>query len=648
MSSAGVQFLIDLRARFDTLTPAQNALSSLEKQILKEKAALEKLETKLKTATPKQAADLLKQVDAQRKVVGELERAAPAWRQFAKTSAGATKEAAGGLAEMGAASGGMLGQLSNLARMAGTATGAIGILVGAVMAVVAASVLAFVSLVRFALVAGDAARASYLLSAAATGSAAGGAELEAVISQLARRIPLAREKLAGMARDLATVKLRGREAQAALTAMGIVASARGDSAAASIKGIAEQSKAARRFLLGAKDIYGEFTALAGTGIKAADIYSALADSLKVSIPQAKALLASGKVTVQQGMVALEKAAQARFGDTIAGQMASLTNQLAKAKENFAALFERVHLDNFLKGLQMVTGLLSKDTMFGYVLSEVLTTGLNDFFNTSAKVFPYVRAFLIGLAIGALTVYLYFLKAKKAVGELGEKLGLSGKLKGIDGLTLAMYAGIGAVGLLVLGFGLLAAALFLAILPLGILLVMVGLLAALPLLVIYGFYRLADAVAEAVSGAWESIKGIDLLSEGSRVVESLIAGIKSKVPALIAAVAAMALNIPGTVASVLDMHSPSRVAIGQGQNYTKGLGIGGEKGAEDAEAGAEAGAMALYRGGGKGMRGGGFVGGRVEHHHHYHGDVYGFDDFESRVEQIVVYRFEKEESRGRSS
>lgn len=641
MSAAGTQFLIDLRARFDTLSPAQNALSALEKQILKEKKALESLEAKLKTATPKQAGELLKQVDAQRKVVGSLESALPAWRKFAATSSGASKEAAGGLAELGAASGGTIGQLSNVARMLGTTTGAIGVIVGAVLALVAGVLYGAYSLAKFALTAGDAARSAYLLSAAATGSAAGGAELEVVISQLARRIPLAREKLAGMASDLATLKFRGREAQAALTAMGIVASARGDTAAASIKGIAEQSKSARRFLIGAKDIYGEFLSLKGTGLKSADIYAALAESMKVSIPQAKALLASGKVTVQQGMIALEKAAQSRFGDTIAGQMISLTAQAEKAKENFAALFSGLHLDNFLKGLSSVTSLLSQDTVFGYTLKTVLTGAMNDLFNGASKVFPYIRAMLIGVAIGALTVYLYFLKAKKAVTELGEKLGLAGKLKGIDGLTIAMYAGIGAVGLLVVGFGLLAAAMIIASLPLLVLLAGLLLIASLPLLIGYGIAKLGSAMSDAFTGAWDAIMSVDLLAEGKRIVDSLIAGVKTQVPALIAAVAMMASNIPATVASVLDMHSPSRLAIEQGGNYTKSLGHGASKEADAAEAGGEAAARALARGGGT-ANGGAGIGGPRETHLHFHGPVYGFEDFKARVGEVVDERFERAE------
>ena len=630
MAADSVQFLIDLQARFQTLTPAQSALSNLEKQINKERVALDALEKKLAKATPKQASDLLKQVDAQRKNIGQLERAVPAWRKFADASK-STSKATDAMQELGTAAGGTLGRLSSVASVAGTAAGAIGILTGVVIALAAAVVYGAVSLVRFALASADAARSSYLLSAAAAGSAPGGAELEASMSQLARRVPLARAKIADMARGLEDVRLHGRAAQAALTAMTITASARGGAAAGAIKSIAETSKNARRFLLGVRNIYGEYSALAGTGIKSADIYQALAESMKVSIPEAAALLQSGRVSVKQGMIALEKATQARFGDTIAGQMLAMSTQAEKARENFKALFEGVHLDNFLKGMSMVTSLISQDTFTGYALKQVLTGAMNDFFNGAAKVFPYVRAGLIGVAIGALTVYLAFLKARKAVLSLVDKLGLKGALGGIDGITVAMYLGIGAVGFLVGMFALLTVTIGLALVPLAILAAAILIAVAVPIAIVYGLAKAFEWLTGKLAGVTNGLDAVDLYTKGRAYVDGLIKGLLSKLPSVTDAAIAIADALSGGLAGKLIIRSPSKLAFTQGAYYGQGIAMGADSQADAARqaGGRVAGALAS---GGASVNAG--DAGKRELHVHIHGDVYGIDEFNRRVREAT--------------
>lgn len=595
MAGSSEQFLLDIRAKFDQLTPAQSALSQIEKQLVKEKAALEGLEKKLLSATPKQAGELLKQVDAQRKNVAMLGKATPAWREFAEQSKKADYSK---VFERLFPS---LKQFSDASEQGEAAamllSGGIGIAAKAAMVLAAAVVVATAAVLGFALYAADAARSNHLLAVAAAGSAIAGTELVAVVSQLARRLPIAREKLDEIAKGLIDAKLAGRDMQNALTAIGIVASARGQQAASAIENIAKQSGALRRFMLGARDVRGEFVALAGTGIKATDVYEAVAKTLGISVAQAQQKVLSGTISMKQGMEILANVAQNKFGGTIAGQMILLTTQIDKAKENLGLLFAGVNIDKFLTGLSTITAMLSQDTYTGYALKTIFSSALTGFFDTASAAFPYVRAFLIGIAISALTVYLTFLRIKKAISEaIGPLNPLKDK---VDGIKVAMYAGIGIVGALVGIFIALAVAIGMALLPLIVLGAVIALVIAGALFIGQAFQKGMTYVIAAVVGAWNKLSEVNLWEYGANAIQSLIKGVLSKAGALAIAVATVAGIIPATTATTLDMHSPSKIAFKQGAFYTKGM-IGGAESEKDRLEQATAGiAAAAVRGGASG-------------------------------------------------
>lgn len=610
MAAESTQFLIDLRARFQTLTPAQKALSDLEKQLKKEAATLDTLEKKLLKSTPKQAGEILKQVDAQRKSVGELNAAVPAWKRLSEASTKGTID----VAEM---------------------AGACEALSVAVAAVVAAAIAGTVAFLGFALASADAARSAHLLDVAAAGDVTRGTELVAVVSQLARKVPVARAELDKLAKSLIDNKLAGLDMQNALTAIAIVSSARGQQAASAIESIAKQSAAMRRFMLGARDVRGEFLALAGTGIRATDVYKAVASTLGISVAAAQQKVLSGAIKLKDGMAILATVAKDKFGATIAGQMLSLTTQVEKARENLALLFSGVNIDKFLVGLATVTDLLSQDTFTGYALKKIFTEVLTGFFETASLVFPYVRAGLIGVAIGALTVYFYFLKAKKAVVELADKLGLKGALKGVDGIKVAMYAGIGAVGVLVGMFALLAVAVLVASFPLLLLVGLLALIVGGALYIGNAFNKGMSQVIAAVVGAWNRLSEVNLWEYGANAIESLIKGVLSKSIALGAAVAAVAGIIPTATADALQQHSPSRIAVAQGQNWTLSQAKGIRDKGDDLEDAARETAGGMASGAGKAGVGGG-VGGDAPT---YTFNIYTSDDeLVAKVQEVLVSTF----------
>ncbi len=580
MAGGGAQFIIDLQARFQQLTPANKALASLEKQILKSRESVAKLEAKLATATPKQAAGIMKLLDAERANLGALEASLPAWRAFSEASNVAGLDVA--------ALGGHMAMVSKVA-----------------MALVVAIVAAAAAFVYFGLTAADAARSTMLLDVAAAGGAVAGAELNAVVSQLARRIPIAREKLNEMAKSLIDARLAGLDMQNALTAIATVASAKGQQAANAIDAIAKSSASMRRFMLGARDVRGEFVSLAGTGIKAKDVYNAVAKTLGITVAAAQAKVLSGAISLKKGMEILATVAKDKFGATIGAQMLSLSNQVEKARENFKALFGGVNIDKFLVGLAMVTDLLSQDTFTGYALKEILTATMNGFFDAAAVAMPYVRAGLIGIAIGALVVFLAFLKVKKAITSAFKDSGV-GKIMGdIDGIKAAMYVGIGIVGALAAIFTVLAAAMFIAAVPLGILVVLLAGLVAIPLLIAYAFYSGFQRVKAAIEDALGPLENLSLSEIGAKAIDSLISGIKSKAGALSDAVAAIASLIPGGISTALVMHSPSVLLTNQGKQAISSFSSGAESQADDVAAAGRRAGNALSSGtGGAGGSGNG--------------------------------------------
>lgn len=466
---------------------------------------------------------------------------------------------------------GLVDKLSMLAK-AGPAAAAFAV-AAAFLAVAAAAVVAVVALTRYVLAAADAARSSRLLSDAATGSAAGGEELEAVVNQLAGTIPQAREQTAQWARELALAGLAGRDMQRTLTAMGTVSAAVGDQAAGKIRGIAEASRMAQRFMLGARDRFGEFASLQGTGIKAADVYAAVAKSMKTSIPEAERLVRAGIVPFRKGLEALETAAQTKFGPIVERQMMSLTVLGSKLGENFKALFAGVNIEPFLKGLKSIVDLFDENTVLGYALKTIFGEVFTWISDKAAVVFPYIRAFLLGIALGAIYVAAV---VKKLATTISTALGLDG-MKSLVSVETAFYAGAAAIALVTGALVGLAAVWLVNMAAMAV----AALVAWAPLilgaaaiaLAVYGFYKLA----EAASGLWDELKDVDLAKIAGDIMDGLINGIKAKISAVKDAILEVSTAITSVFATDQEQHSPGRKAMRQGKYVTQGHAIGIEQG-----------------------------------------------------------------------
>ncbi|MCC6557193.1 MAG: hypothetical protein IT372_29935 [Polyangiaceae bacterium] len=565
---------------------AANALERLRQKIKEDQTALAEMQAALRrlqggTAVNIEAfKDLRAQIQAKKASLASAQQAfLQLGGMFGKTTE-AAKETGGGLQELlgtAQAAGGPLGslagragQLSSVLGKAGAAGAAL-LLAAALVAVVVGLGVAVVALASFALQAADAARSSRLLLEAAAGSSAAGAALGAAVDAVAGRVALARGQIEEMALSLARTRLAGRALESAFSAVATATAVMGSAAGSKLQGIAEQAARTRRFVLGAFD-------LDGTGLKLADVAGALAKRLGVSFSAAVAAIQNGQVQVEDGLAALDDAVQAKFGNIAKAQLLSFSFQLQKTRENVGRLFSGVKIDAFLEGLRSVLSLLDQSTASGRALKAIAEGLLNPLFAALARGAPYARAFFQGMIIGALLATVALLRVKKVLSDA-----FGGESKSsVDGIKLAVYAGIAAFALLggsVLAF---AALMALAFAPLAVLLLGLGaavLLLLSPLLIVgaavYGLYL-------AFQAAYDAIAGIDFAGIGTNLLAGLANGIENGAAWAVNAIKRLASSMMGTLKAALGIASPSKVFDLYGRFTTKGFAQGIEGGTPEVE------------------------------------------------------------------
>lgn len=486
----------------------------------------------------------------------------------------------------------------------------------AILAVVTAVVAATVAMMQFVIATADAARSARLLDNAAAGGVVAGAELSAVISDVASKVPLSRDKIAEMGRALELAHLQGRRMQNALEAMGIVASAVGPQAASKLEEIATRAQKFRRFWIGLFE-------LEGTGLVLGDVAKALGEQLGVATETARKMILSGRVSVDQGLEAMAAATRAKFGATVAAQMLALDVQLSKMRENFKALFGGLNLEPLLRGLKMVTSLLDQNTVTGRTLKMMVEKLFNPLLEQGSVVFPAIRAFLQGIVIGVLLLQIAILKIKKGLVEAfgGESR------SAIDWVKLAMYAGIGLVGALTAAFALLTV----AIVALGVAAFFVFFPVIATMMLIAGTVYLIVAAIRRASAA---IGGIDLSAAASNMVNTFVNGIRSKLGDVVSAMAQMGGAAAGALKSALGIASPSKVAVDAANNVTSSFATTVEAGTGDTKAAFSG--MVEGRAGG----GGGGTSAPIVINITYDGSREDFPDFETRVEVSLRAIFER--------
>lgn len=576
------EFVLRLNAQVTGAAGFNGALSSMEAQIKREQTSLGDLEDKLTSARKKldfiqqggrsgkqvdlfsmekqkdAVAFLEKKIAGKKTAIGDIFKEGNAQAQKLIGKKAALKDILGGklesLASAATEAGGPIGALSSklqgFASIAGKG-GAAGVamsLASTLLMVASAAGIAAVAMFSFAVYCADAARSMRLLGNAAAGGTVAGDGLAMVIDDIASRVPLAKAKIAELGRALEVAHVSGRRMQVTLEAVAALESV--GLGGGKISALAEEwSKLGGRAVLTRMQ-------LEGTGITIDEVSKALAEKMGGGVAAAKAALANGTVAVTKALEAINSAVQKKFGKTIAAQMASLGVQFSKMKENIAGLFEGVDLEKFLNALKTITDLFSQQNVIGYSLKKLFTTMFTGLADTIAKLAPYFKAFLIGIAIVAVYAYIGIMKAKKAILDAfgGSSVGA------IVTVERAMYAGM--VAAILIGGAIIACAV--AVLVLVAAVATLAFVLALPFLIAIGVVAL---FIYAIYSVYNAIKSIDLGKAASNLVKSFVDAIKNGITFVIDAMKALGTAAADALLDALGIHSPSRIAIDAAQNVT---------------------------------------------------------------------------------
>jgi tape measure protein len=420
------------------------------------------------------------------------------------------------------------------------------------------------------------------------GSAKAASELADVVDEISRKVPLAGDKIAQMAKSLALAGLRGKELRDMLETLAEVGSV-SEEASGKLQALIEKMSALGHFDVNAK-------ALKGTGISIQDVFKALSKNLGKSIPEIEALMKAGKISIEEGTRALQDAARAKFGPALEKQMLPLSVQFAKFKENLANLFEDIDIEPFLKGLQSVLSLFSESTSYGRALKTIVTGVFSGLFNAAAKVFPYVKAFLKGLISGFLYVYI--------------------ALKPIGRLIGSIFGGTPSEALLtffkILGYVVAAVAVVLgAVLAATFALVNVFVILGGAIWALIGY--LVGLGAQLIGAVWGAISGTasalwdwaaSAVQAGINFVQGLADGITNGASAVIGAALDVASGAIDAVKGALGISSPSKVMAEMGGHTASGFAEGLEGSAPTVKGAAEGMSSSAVSGAGKGAGAGG--------------------------------------------
>jgi hypothetical protein len=344
---------------------------------------------------------------------------------------------------------------------------------------------------------------------------------------------------------------------------------------ASLKNLAQVLPAvASGVTLAQGDLVDLAKALAGANVSAADMPAALravalAEDALGKGGAAKFIeeLKSGKKTVGE----LAKEMESKFGGTVAKKMLGLDAQAERLKTNFGEIFS-LDVDPLLQGLSTLVALFDKNTAMGKTLQFIFRGLFQPVIDAATAAIPVVEAFLLGVAIGALKIYIAFKPAIKAVRELFGETDTSGLPSALEVALFLGKALAAAIGTVVVGVGIFAAAL------------------AAP---IAGFMRLYAAGYTA----WETLKAgaamavgylesISLADIGTNMIQGLADGLTGGASKVIDAITGVVKGAITTAKGLLQQHSPSKVFLGIGENTALGFEQGIAQGADGAQSALE--------------------------------------------------------------
>lgn len=595
--AGGLDFLINIQQKLSGGNVA-GELATLESRIKGETKALQNLEQWMRRLQSAGSVDIAQH----QKVAGLIDqkKASLAGLSEQLVQAGAAEGQAGTGAES-------LGE-----KLSALSGGPVGMIAAALATLITILVAAAVKLTSFAIQAADAARSFRLVLEGASGSAKAAAELDAAVNRVAASTSVLQPELEKMAQTLAVAGLKGALFEQTLKTMAAVASVAGPQAAGKLEEIAKKVTALGHFEIGGDS-------LAGLGISMED----LARSMGTSVDKLKADMKAGKVSVEDGISAMNKALNTRFVAVAAKQALGFNVQIAKLHENLGKLFKGVDLEPFLKALKEVLSVFDQQTASGQAMAYMLSTFFSGLFRTLSNLGPLAKRAFQELIITGLRLYIIFAPAARVFERFTQSLttadtpasSLAGSLTRLGYLFTSLFTGIvGATGVIDTVF----------LEPLGRLL---GI--KIP--------TIKELFGSLLTGELPDFSSITS-SVGTSLVDGLIRGVTSRASAFLGALTGMVSGGVAAVKGLLKIKSPSGVFAEIGDQTVAGFTGSVDAGAEDAQA--SMGAMVAppeARGEGRRVAAGGNGGPLlVIQHLEIHGDGAAdiWDQFEEKLTALL--------------
>jgi hypothetical protein len=450
-----------------------------------------------------------------------------------------------GLKSAISATGGPVEGLASKFEVLGTITEGLGGAMGAVVVVALAAVAAIaalaagvvaaaVSFAKFTFETQSAERSLNLFRVASTGSTENALHLGQQIDALGKKIRTPREELNKLGNELGKTRLRGQTYVDAFNAIGQASAALGDDVGSKLKELVTRGQYTQRFSLGAFE-------LEGTGLHSDDVAAQLAKRMHIGINDARAALAEGRVTLQDGAAALRAAVEKQVAGVNLEALKDPAVAVQKLTDNLKALVRGVNIEPLLTDMRDLFSLFdSEETQTGAALKMLATALGGGMVDAAHQSTPVIKNFVRGTVLGALQIGVAYYKTKlaikKAITDTFGSRELTGK---IDGMKTAFMAGKFAAG-----------ALAGAILMVASSLVFVGALALGPsILISVGINAALKKFKEFRAG---------LRDTGAAIIDGLVSPLRKGAAAVREVANGLGNAVKKGVAEPLEIHSPSKV------------------------------------------------------------------------------------------
>lgn len=427
-----------------------------------------------------------------------------------------------------------------------------------------------------------------------------GEEVVGMLDDMSRKIGVAKDKLAPLAKEFLSMGVYSKEALKNMTLAAASAEALGGSSDAFVS---MQRKIQAAAESGGK-LKVKLAELSKMGLTVTDVASQMGISAEALAKKLK----SGQINAEQFGKAITDALIKKGAKPLAEQSLKLSNLWDMAKQFGTELFEGLDdsIQPFLVQVKALFGIFdSKTNPSGQALKSAIGGFFKEVFALATKAVPLIRSFFLSMIIYALKAYIAAKPVVRWFKELQSNATVMSivrsAVKGLVDVLIVLGVIVAAVvGISVAMFVAMSAAL--------------GVMTGLVWAAIGAVHSFLASVIGFVGKAGSALLGWlgSAATMAGSFIDGLVAGISAGIARVVAAVKNLAMSAKDAFTSALGIHSPSRVMMQLGNYVGAGAAEGIEASAPDVYASSGELARAAHGGMAKSAGGGGRGGGNTFH------------------------------------